>query len=271
VRDRLPGQAPVRLPAADTRAARYLQGLVLAAGEMGWTVSSKTPAGAGQGQVSPDLSMRLPSREVTVTIRELDKRGRPGLAFVTRTDYYTRTERTTANSSFAACGRLEVTVSRTWDAQPVLAQRDTSGATVEEQLPALVRTLETGEAEAQWARTQEQRRAGIRQARWEEVRQEAFTKLAYERNTQQLHDELARRGTAAAMTAYADEISAHAAGLEAPDAAAALEWASWIRRHAEATDPLNGPLHVLEATTSCGHEELQPHMNGWSTRGPYRH
>lgn len=72
------------------------------------------------------------------------------------------------------------------------------------------------------------------------------------------------------MIAYADEITAHAAELGASDAAAALEWASWIRRHAERTSPLNGPLHVLEVTSSS-HQDLQPHMNGWSSYGPYRH
>jgi hypothetical protein len=34
--------------------------------------------------------------------------------------------------------------------------------------------------------------------------------------------------------------------------------------------PLNGPLR-LEEVTSCNHDELQPHMQGWSTYGPYRH
>jgi hypothetical protein len=71
------------------------------------------------------------------------------------------------------------------------------------------------------------------------------------------------------MRAYADEIAAHAAGLEASDALAAHEWADWIRQHAERTDPLNGPLSLMQVT-SCSHEELQLHMNGWSTHGPYR-
>jgi hypothetical protein len=71
------------------------------------------------------------------------------------------------------------------------------------------------------------------------------------------------------MRAYADEIAAHAAGLEASDAQAAREWADWIRQHAERTDPLNGSPHLMDVT-SCSHEELQPHMDGWSTHGPYR-
>ncbi|HEX3955319.1 MAG TPA: hypothetical protein VHZ03_01670 [Trebonia sp.] len=72
------------------------------------------------------------------------------------------------------------------------------------------------------------------------------------------------------MRAYAEEIDAHAAGLEAPAAQAAREWAGWIRQHAEHTDPLNGTLRLAKVI-SCSHDELQPHMNGWSTHGPYRH
>jgi hypothetical protein len=30
-------------------------------------------------------------------------------------------------------------------------------------------------------------------------------------------------------------------------------------------------LACLEKVTSCSHEELQPHMYGWSTHGPYWH
>lgn len=54
-----------------------------------------------------------------------------------------------------------------------------------------MRALEAGEAEAQWARQEEQRRDGIRKTRWGEVKKEAFTKLAYERNAELLRDQLA--------------------------------------------------------------------------------
>ena len=70
------------------RAARYLQGLVNAVAEMGWSVPAKVQtAYAGRGEPGPDLSIRLPSREILVTIRELDERGRLGRAFITQTDY----------------------------------------------------------------------------------------------------------------------------------------------------------------------------------------
>ena len=219
-------------------------------------------------EVTPDLAVRLPSAEFAVLIRELDHRGCPGQAFITQTGYYTRDQRTTANKNFLPSG-LEATVIKAWQDQTVLAQRDTSGATLEEQLPALIRMLETSEAEAQWARKRTNAATPSARPAGKRSRREAFTKVAYERNAQRLGDELARRDAAAAMTAYADEITARADLLDAPGAAAAREWATWIRRHAERTNPLNGPLQVL-AVTSCSHQELEPHMNDWSIYGPHR-
>jgi len=252
------------------RAARYLQGLVNAVTEMGWSAPAKVQAGyASRGEPGPDLSIRVASREFQVVIRELDERGRPGRAFITQTDYLTHAERTIANKSFSASGKLEVTLTRGWEQHPVLSQRDTGKSTLEDQLPALIRSLEIDKAEADWARQEEERRSEIREERWKEVKREAFVHVAYQRNADRLVSDLARRDTAAAMRAYADEIAAHAAGLEASDALAAREWADWIRQHAERTDPLNGPLRLMQVT-SCSHEELQLHMNGWSTSGPYR-
>jgi hypothetical protein len=59
------------------RATRYLQGLVDAAAKLGWSTPAKVQAGyAGRGESGPDLSIRLPSREILVSVRELDERGR---------------------------------------------------------------------------------------------------------------------------------------------------------------------------------------------------
>ncbi len=93
--------------------------------------------------------------------------------------------------------------------------------------------------------------------------------MAYERNAKRVLTELESRDAAAVMRAHADEIDARATGLEDPDAQATREWADWIRQHADRTDPLKGRLLLVEVT-SCSHEELQPHMHGWSTYGPYR-
>lgn len=252
------------------RAARYLQGLVNAVTEMGWRSPAKPhPGYAGRREPRSDLSIKVSSREFQVTIRELDERGRPGRAFITDTDYLTRTERTTVNKSFTASGRLEVTLTQGWEQRLVLSQRDSSRSTLEDQLPALIRVLEIGKAEAEWERTEEERRADIRKERWEEVRKDAFVRVAYERNAERLRAELNSRDAAAAMRAYADEIDAHAAGLDAPVAQAARKWADWIRQHAKRTDPLNGSLRVAKVT-SCSYEELQAHMDGWSAYGPHR-
>lgn len=95
-----------------------------AVAEMGWSAPAKIQADyAGRSEQGPDLSIKLPSREILVAIRELDERGRPGSAFITQTDYLTRTERTTVNKSFTASGKLEVTLTRGWEKHPVLSQR----------------------------------------------------------------------------------------------------------------------------------------------------
>lgn len=135
-------------------------------------------------------------------------------------------------------------------------------------MPALIWSLEIDKAEADWARQEEERRSEIREERWKEVKKEAFVRVAYERNARRLLSELKSRDAVAAMRAYTEEIDAHAANLTVPAAQAARGWAEWIREYAERTDPLYGPLH-LEEVTSCSHEELQPHMHGWSTHGPY--
>lgn len=251
------------------RTARFLQAIVSAATEMGWKVSQPRGAYTGHREVSPDLALRLPSSEVVVTVRELDQRGRTGFAFTAGTEYYTRVQTTTANKGFLASGRLELILTKTWEQQPILSLRDTDEATLEEQLPTFIQRLEIFEAKAHWAREEKVRRAEIREVRWHEVRKEAFAALTQQRNAEKLRDELTRRDAAAAMREYADEIDAITTQSTDFDSEAAHEWANWIRQHAEATDPLNGPLHIVQVT-SCSHEELRPHMNGWSTYGPHR-
>lgn len=252
------------------RAARFLQALISAAAEVGW----KTPLKRNNiwlrcGEYGPDLSLRLPSRELVVTIRELDQSGRRVQAYTTEMDYYTRTERTAANKHFKASGNLEVAIKKPWDDEAVMSLRDAAGASLEQQLPTLIRRLEITEAEADWSRQEELRRSKIRETRWEEVKQEAFTKLSYERNAEMLRDQLKRRQAAATMRTYAGEVEAQAKRFDDPGKEAAREWATWIRQHAESTDPIHGPLHVLRVT-SAGHDDLAPHMNGWSTYGPHR-
>jgi len=139
---------------------------VNAVAEMCWSVPAKVQVGyAGRGEPGPDLSIKLPSCEILVAVREPDERGRPGRAFITQTDYLTRTERTTMSKSFTASGRLEVTLTRGWEQHPVLSQRDSGKSTLEDQLPALIRVLEINKAEDEWARKEEERRAVIRKER----------------------------------------------------------------------------------------------------------
>lgn len=252
------------------RAARFLQALATASTTLGWKVTGRPRnEGYGRNLPDPDLILRLPSRELVVSIRELDRSGRRVTAFTEQTDYYTRTSRTIANKHFEPSGKLEVKLSKKWEEQTVLSIRDELGAPIEHQMPTLIRTLEIAEAEAEWSRQEEERRAQIRKVRWEEVKQEALVKVGYDRNAAQLGEQLDRRQAAATMRIYADDIESWMEQLDEPTRMEATEWAAWIRQHAERVDPLNGPLRLVRVA-SASHEELGPHMNGWSTHGPYR-
>lgn len=211
------------------RAARFLQALATAATTVGWKVTGRPRnEGYGPNRPDPDLILRLPSRELVVSIRELDRRGRRVTAFTTETDYYSRTSRTIANKNFEASGRLEVRLSKKWEDGPVLSIRDELGAPLEDQLPTLMRTLEIAEAEAAWSRKEEERRAEIRKVRWEEVKQEALVKVAYDRNAAQLREQLDRRHSAAAMRMYAGEVESGTGELDDSARTEAAEWAAWI-------------------------------------------
>jgi hypothetical protein len=96
----------------------------------------------------------------------------------------------------------------------------------------------------------------------------AFTKLTYQRNAELLVDQLQRREAAATMRTYAEEVDAQAEQLSDPDREEARQSSAWIRQHADRTDPISGPLRPLRVT-SARHDDLAPHMKGWSTHGPY--
>ena len=252
------------------RAARILQALVAAAATLGWRVTGRPRNESyGSSRPDPDLVLRLPSQELVVSIRELDKRGRRATAFITQTDYYTHTTRTIANKNFEASGKLELKLTKKWEDQTVVSIRDEPGSPLEEQVPILIRTLEIAEAEAEWAHKEEERRAEIRKVRWEEVKQEAFVMVAYDRNATQLRDQIDRWHAAAAMREYADVIACRSDELAEPARTEAVKWSAWIRQHADRTDPLNGALRLLRVE-SASHDELGSHMIGWSTYGPYR-
>lgn len=49
----------------------------------------------------------------------------------------------------------------------------------------------------------------------------------------------------------------------------AEEWLSWATDHADAIDPLLGPVYMPEPPKPA-HAALEPFLGGWSTYGPSR-
>lgn len=140
----------------------------------------------GEDKLRPDLVLRLPSREVVVSIRELDQRQRrirPLLPRWTTTQENSARPRTNTSSPRADSRSRQP---KAWNDRPVLTLSDSDQSTLEEQLPTLIWKLEVAEAEAGWQREEESRRAEIREVRWEEVKQRALSAVTAQQQAQLL-------------------------------------------------------------------------------------
>lgn len=253
------------------RAGRFLQGIVDACEIVGWKVADKVSRSFGGNDIhsATDLEFRIGSTTYEVAIRETDaqNRRRSPSPYVQEWDYYRgHTSKTVVNKAFAPSGRLTVTVTTGWGATDLFRLSDEPGAPLEDQLPVLIRKLELRVAEEKWEWQERERRQKIRQERGEEIRAAVVEKVRYERNTKQAVSQLKDRQTAAWLRDYADEVDVRAGQLDGEAAVAAGEWAKWLRDHADRVDPLEGELRVIHKIQAT-HEELQPHMQGWSTYG----
>lgn len=98
--------------------------------------------------------------------------------------------------------QIEAVTCRFWDREHpwlTLITLANGTATLEDQLPALIRLLEIDKAEAEWSQKEEEPRADIRKERWEEVKKGGFVRVGYERNVERLPAELGSRDAAATM------------------------------------------------------------------------
>lgn len=250
------------------RAGRFLQGVAEAAAELGWQVPGKPPASYSRdGEARADLELRIRSHTYGVKIWEDDERSRQRRPYVEQWDYYGgRTSKTVANKEFTPSGRLHISVKSGWEDRALLQLGDAPGAPLEDQLKVLIRKLEIHLAEQGWDNQERERRNLIRKERGDEVRAAAVEKVRHERNAKRARDQLRDRQLAQSLREYAEEVADHAAKLAGDDQTSALEWAAWLRQHAEEIDPLNGPLQVLRQFTPTA-DELRPHMGDWSPYG----
>lgn len=254
--------------ASIARAGRFLQGLADTANELGWKVPSKAPNSYSRdNEAKVDLQLRIRSQIYEVKIWEADERNRHSRPYVEQWDHYAgRTSKTVANKDFIPSGRLHVSVSVGWDNRTLLQLGGTPGAPLENQLKVLLRKLEIHLAEEDWEHQERERRNRIRKERGDEVRAAAVERVRHERNAKRARDQLRDRQLANSLRQFAEEVADHAAGLAGEEHAAAVEWAAWLKRHAEEVDPLNGPLETVRQFNPTA-DELRPHMGDWSTYG----
>ncbi|WP_437773478.1 hypothetical protein [Arthrobacter sp. KNU40] len=136
-------------------------------------------------------------------------------------------------------------------------------------LPRLLQELELRAQSAVEERERAEEKRDRTQREWEAAKNQAREQYIREAKLGLLFDQLGRRRLAAELTDFIIELRNRAAAVDEPFQQRAGEWIQWIEEYKAEIDPANHSVSlpgVPEPTSS----DLEPHMNGWSTEGPYK-
>ena len=139
---------------------------------------------------------------------------------------------------------------------------------LDDRLGHVLADLEARADEFKQRAMEEQRRLEQRQLAWEQAMDRARSRLVESHRADHL-------GKQVHNWRHASEIRALvAAARDAAGAAWAVdpkteEWLTWASDHADAIDPLRGPMHMPDPPEPTS-TALQPFLDGWSPYGPDR-
>lgn len=259
------------------RAARILQAIVDAVQERSWSAATFDPGYRiqGSGGREFDLTVSLGRLKRHVVIRERNGKARGGPAFVEKPinpyDWRSHETKIVRNRDFDPTGELILQMNDGQDHHRYRGSdsvwRDSKSHTLESQLPEVLHLLDVAAAQADWERSELQRRQVLIEQRWTQIHAQAVRDYSYDERVQHLEDELARWDSAQQMRAYSDAILFTSSSGRSNSRTEARAWAEWIRIHADNIDPLKGPLRPPPAP-EVSDTELEPYLHGWSSYGP---
>lgn len=146
--------------------------------------------------------------------------------------------------------------------------RDAKRATLEEQLPDVLRELEIRAAEDSWRRLQEQRQAQDKSRHWERVMDQARHDFRQAQLAAVLREQLKNWRLGQELDAYLAAMEASIPGIVGErQQMAATEWLTWAREYRRSVDPLANPLAMLTVPEPTP-EDLKPFLQGWNPYGP---
>ncbi|MEU4364226.1 hypothetical protein [Promicromonospora sp. NPDC023987] len=260
------------------RAARILQAIVDAVQERSWSATTFDRGYRIQGRDAHefDLTLGLGRLERHVVIWERNGKARGGPAFVEQStypyDWRSHGEtKVVRNRDFEQTGELILRMNKDRGDDRYRGSdsvwQDSKSRTLESQLPEVLRLLDIAAAQADWERSELQRRQVLVEQRWTQIRAQAVQDYSYDERVQQLEDELARWDSAQQMRAYSDAILFTSSSGRSNSRIEARAWAEWIRVHADNIDPLKGPLRP-PSVPDVSDADLKDYLHGWSPYGP---
>lgn len=260
------------------RAARILQAIVDAVQERSWSAKTFDRGYRVQGRDDHefDLTVSLGNLERHVVIWERNGKARGGPAFVEQAvnpyDWRSHGEtKIVRNRDFEPTDELILRMNKDRGHDRYRGSdsvwRDSKSRTLESQLPEVLRLLDIAATQADWERSEQQRRQVLIKERWTQIRAQAIQDYSYDGRVQQLEDELARWDSAQQMRAYSDAVLFTSSSGRSKSRVEARAWAEWIRAHADNIDPLKGPLRP-PPVPEVSDTDLKPYLHGWSSYGP---
>lgn len=255
------------------RASHILQALANEAARRGYTVVS---AGRSQPQYNSDFRGSLKDGQIRIGIDaftyqiRLRELGRPGGASLPFTAHRTLPRwQAVRHAEFVPTGILQLTIGSGYrrDSRPA-EFKDTRRASLEDQLPALLRELEVRAREDAHQRLQEERQAEQKRRRWERAMEQARNDFHEASRIEELTRQMEAWRLANDLDHYLSAMRESIATItDKNDRAAAENWLAWAGQYRKTIDPLGNSLEMPpERTPSRG--DLRPFLRGWSPYGP---
>jgi hypothetical protein len=255
------------------RASHILQALASEAARCGYTVAG---AGRRQPQYNSDFRGSLKDGQIRIGVdgftyqirlRELGRQGGASLPF---TAHRTLPRwQAVRHAEFVPTGILQLTIGSGYrrDSRPA-EFKDTSKASLEDQLPALLRELEIRAREDAHRRLQEERQAEQKRRRWERAMEQARHEFHEAARIEELTRQLEAWRLANDLGQYLSAMREKIATITNKSARAAAEnWLAWVGQYHKTIDPLASSLEMPPERTPS-REDLRPFLRGWSPYGP---
>lgn len=259
-----PGALPFA-PSTRNRGLRILNALATTVEHRGG-LASVPKSTRGYATSTAVLGLEVLGHEHTVHMKELNDRARHKPTAEELQDSK-RHRGAIPTYDYFPSGRLQVQITP----GPIVQQdifSDNTRATLEQQLPRVLRELDLRAALNDERTRQGELEAQLRRERWEEVHRQAQADALDAHRSQVLLQRASDWEQVTAIREYLDEADVRADALKGRERKAAREWVDWGRQYVDSLDPFASERLAMPTDPEVTPDMLEPYMQGLSPYGP---